>query len=196
MTDAGAADGLQGSCERLGHQGVAVGQSLGGARQVGTCGGRRSGARRSRFRIVSPSFGLVLRRPARRPPPVGRNLAPEERLSPDFRETRHNVSACLPTVARQRETTDPDGRLVVFDDRTASHLFRQRPQMLRVVDSILDTVHRPDLRLDDHASGRERFYRQDLDPSRWLRVVVDFNESPGFIVTALVQENRPEDAPS
>ncbi len=99
-------------------------------------------------------------------------------------------------AGERRETNDPDGRLVVFDDRTASHLFRQRPQMLRVVDAILDTVHRPDLRLDDHTPGRERFYRQDLDPRRWLRVVVDFNESPGCIVTALVQENRPEDEPS
>lgn len=65
--------------------------------------------------------------------------------------------------------------------------------MLHVVDAILGTVSRPDLRLDDHTPGRERFYRRDLDPLRWLRVVVDFNESPAFIVTALVQENHPGD---
>jgi hypothetical protein len=57
--------------------------------------------------------------------------------------------------------------------------------------ALLDTVSRPDLREHDPVSGRERFYRRDLDPRRWLRVVVDFNESPAFVVTAFVQDNAP-----
>jgi hypothetical protein len=67
--------------------------------------------------------------------------------------------------------------------------------MLGHVPAILDAVCRPDVREDDLASGRERFYRRDLDPERWLRVVVDFNESPGFVVTAFVQDHKPESAP-
>jgi len=67
--------------------------------------------------------------------------------------------------------------------------------MLSLEQAILDTVTRPDLREDDPTPGRERFYRRDLDPRRWLRVVVDFNESPGFVVTAFVQDNEPESAP-
>jgi hypothetical protein len=57
--------------------------------------------------------------------------------------------------------------------------------------AILDAVSRPDLREDDPVPGRERFYRRDLVPERWLRVVVDFNESPAFVVTAFVHDNAP-----
>ncbi len=66
--------------------------------------------------------------------------------------------------------------------------------MLGHVQAILDAVERPDIREVDAAPGRERFYRRDLDPRRWLRVVVDFNESPGFVVTAFVQDHEPEGA--
>ncbi|HEY8640751.1 MAG TPA: hypothetical protein VIL53_09630 [Solirubrobacterales bacterium] len=90
------------------------------------------------------------------------------------------------------QTTDPDGRLVVLDARARTHLARQRPQMLQHVEAILGTVHRPDVHMDDPRSGRERFYRRDLDPGRWLRVIVDFNQTPAFVVTALVQDNEPQ----
>jgi hypothetical protein len=66
--------------------------------------------------------------------------------------------------------------------------------MLKHVDAILATIARPDIREDDPRPGRERFYRQDLDPQRWLRVVVDFNANPAFVVTALVQHNKPQEA--
>jgi hypothetical protein len=68
--------------------------------------------------------------------------------------------------------------------------------MLRHVEAILDTVRRPDVRKADAAPGRERFYRRDLEPGRWLRVVVDFTESPAFVVTAFVQDHDPEGGPS
>src|SRR5262245_60534076 len=95
----------------------------------------------------------------------------------------------------RRETTDPDGRLVVFDARIENHLARRRSQMLKHVEAILGAVNRPDVREDDPAPGRERFYRRGLDPLRWLRVVVDFNESPAFVVTAFVQDHEPEGQP-
>ena len=92
-------------------------------------------------------------------------------------------------------TIDPDGRTVVFDSATAAHLARRRPQMLRHVAAILDAVSRPDIRQDDPAPGRERFYRRDLDLTRWLRVVVDFNQPPAFVVTAFIQDHEPESTP-
>ena len=90
------------------------------------------------------------------------------------------------------EVSDPDGRVVVIDSRTLRHLTRRRPQMATHVAAILDAVARPDVREDDPAPGRERFYRRDLDPRRWLRVVVDFTHVPAFVVTAFVQDNAPE----
>lgn len=44
--------------------------------------------------------------------------------------------------------------------------------MLEHLGAILDVIQRTDLREADMVAGRERFYRRDLDPERWLRVVV------------------------
>lgn len=63
--------------------------------------------------------------------------------------------------------------------------------MARHAGAILDAVCRPDVHEHDPVPGRERFYRRDLDPGRWLRVVVDFSESPAFVVTAFVQDHEP-----
>ena len=94
-----------------------------------------------------------------------------------------------------RDTVDPDGRRVVFDAGSHLHLARgRRGWLLEHLDLILDTVARPDHRADDVRPGRERFFRQNaLDPGRWLRVVVDFNETPAWIVTVLVQDHDPRE---
>lgn len=88
-------------------------------------------------------------------------------------------------------TRDPEARLVVFDAGTRLHLLLGRPELADEIDLILGTVAHPDHRAPDDIPGREHFYRRDLDPNRWLRVVVDFNEEPAWIVTALVQSNPP-----
>jgi hypothetical protein len=89
-------------------------------------------------------------------------------------------------------TTDPDGREVVFDEGSYQHLAERHPVFLNYVDVILETVARPDRREPDPVPDRERFYRQHvLDRRRWLRVVVDFKERSGRIVTALVQSRDP-----
>jgi hypothetical protein len=68
----------------------------------------------------------------------------------------------------------------------------RRARATGLIDLILGTVSLPDHREDDPRPGRERFYRQNpLNPRRWLRVVVDFNDVPGWIVTVLVQDNDP-----
>jgi hypothetical protein len=98
-----------------------------------------------------------------------------------------------PEGGRTARTTDPDGRAVILDASTRLHLVEGRcGWLLEHVDLILATVSLPDHREDDPRPGRERFYRQNpLDPRRWLRAVVDFNEVPGWIVTVLVQDNDP-----
>jgi len=88
-------------------------------------------------------------------------------------------------------TTDPDGRLVVFDAGTRLHLSLGRPELVDEHELILGTVAHPDHHIDDAIPGREHFYRRHVDPRRWLRVVVDFNDEPAWVVTALVQENPP-----
>jgi hypothetical protein len=94
------------------------------------------------------------------------------------------------------KTTDPDGRIVVFDAGSRLHLMRRRPSLLDHIDVILGTVARPDLHVLDPIGGRERFYRRHVEPGRWLRVVVDFNEDPAWIVTVVVQDNDPRGSKS
>jgi hypothetical protein len=52
------------------------------------------------------------------------------------------------------------------------------------LDAILATVPTPDHREPDQRHARERFYKQSVGPSRWLMVVVSFEEEPALIVTA------------
>ncbi len=93
----------------------------------------------------------------------------------------------------ERQVSDPDGRRVVFDAGSYLHLAEGRRRwLLDHVNEVLVTVERPDHREEDPRPGRERFYRENvLRPGRWMRVVVDFNEDPGWIVTVLVQDNDP-----
>jgi hypothetical protein len=98
-------------------------------------------------------------------------------------------------TSESRTTTDPDGRVVVFDAGSHLHLAQgQRAWLLEHIDLILGTVTLPDHRDDDPRAGRERFYRQNaLNPGRWLRVIVDFSDDPAWIVTVLVQDNDPRE---
>lgn len=92
-----------------------------------------------------------------------------------------------------RRVADPDGREVAFDVGSHLHLVRRtRSELLDQVDEILAAVAAPDFREDDPVPGRERFYRQNfIEAGRWLRVVVDFNEVPAWVVTAFVEDRDP-----
>lgn len=87
---------------------------------------------------------------------------------------------------------DPDGREVVFDAGSHLHMALSRPALLSSIDTIMAAVKQPDYREMDPLPDRERFYRRHvLDPRRWLRVVVDFGDMPGWVVTAMVQSDDP-----
>ena len=92
-----------------------------------------------------------------------------------------------------RHATDPDGRDVVFDAGSHLHLAEgRRPWLLDHLDVMLGAIERPDYREQDSLPGRERFYRADFpDAGRWLRVIVDFNGSPAWVVTALTEDSDP-----
>ncbi len=96
-----------------------------------------------------------------------------------------------------RTVVDPDGRQVVFDGAAHLHLARRKRQaLLEQVDAILEAVRAPDFRERDPIPGRERFYGADFnDLGAWLLVVVDFNESPGWIVTVFVTHRDPQARP-
>jgi hypothetical protein len=102
------------------------------------------------------------------------------------------VRTVLVLAVEHPRTTDPDGRLVVFDAGSSLHLARRRPWLLDHVEVILERFARPDHRALDPIAGRERFYRQHIEPGRWLRVVVRRLQRGSCLgVTAVVQDNDP-----
>lgn len=95
-----------------------------------------------------------------------------------------------------RAIRDPDGRIVEFTERSWQHISVERPQLLHDVDAILAAIAAPDHRERDPNPGRERFYRRRItDKVRWLRVVVDFSETPALVVTAFIQRKNPTSEP-
>jgi hypothetical protein len=55
----------------------------------------------------------------------------------------------------------------------------------------METITHPDERQPDPRSGRERYYGRDRGPGRWLRVIVDLSDDPGWIVTAFGHSEAP-----
>jgi hypothetical protein len=86
---------------------------------------------------------------------------------------------------------DPDGQTIVFESDAWDHIVDEHTEMADYRDAILLTVAEPDHRGNDPMPGRKRYWRQEVGPSRWLRVVVDFNVRPARIVTAFGNRKTP-----
>jgi len=89
------------------------------------------------------------------------------------------------------QTVDPGGRTVVLDERGWAHILQTHEEMASYRDLIMTTVSAPEHRHSDPRPGRERFYRRTLGPSRWLFVVIHFDETPARIVTAYAKRKDP-----
>jgi hypothetical protein len=94
-------------------------------------------------------------------------------------------------LSTHAETVDPDGRVVVLDAEGWEHILHEHEELAPYREEIMVTVSSPDHRRLDPRPGRERFYSRDLGPSRWLFVVVHFNETPARIVTAYANRKDP-----
>jgi hypothetical protein len=89
------------------------------------------------------------------------------------------------------ETIDPDGRAVILDQDGWMHILQEHPELARHREEIMATVTSPDHRRADPRPRRERYYSRNLGPSRWLFVVVQFDETPARIVTAYANRKDP-----
>jgi len=94
-------------------------------------------------------------------------------------------------VSTLAETIDPDGRAVVLDEEGWEHILHEHGELAPYREEIIVTVSSPDHRRLDPRPGRERYYSRDVGPSRWLFVVVHFNETPARIVTAYANRKDP-----
>jgi len=83
--------------------------------------------------------------------------------------------------------------LVVLLERIwAGKIALDHPGLIGYRDEVLGTVSGPDRVESDPRAGRRRYYRRRVGPSRWLLVVVSYEQEPGRIVTALATRKDPK----
>jgi hypothetical protein len=88
---------------------------------------------------------------------------------------------------------DPDGHEVVLLSRILENkIARDHPEFLDQLDAVMNTVAKRDHVEPDTLPDRRRFYRRDVGPSRWLMVVVSYEQQPGRIITALANRKDPK----
>jgi len=87
------------------------------------------------------------------------------------------------------ESTTPDGvRVVLFEDTWLLHILDPRDghdELEPHLTAVMDALGSPDHREPDGWPHRERFFKRNVGPSSWLMVVVDSEQEPARIVTAL-----------
>ena len=87
------------------------------------------------------------------------------------------------------EATTPDRiRVVIFADTWQDHILDPEvghAEMAPHLDAVLGAMAAPDHREADERPHPARVYKRDAGPSRWLMVVVDFEQEPARVVTAL-----------
>jgi hypothetical protein len=88
---------------------------------------------------------------------------------------------------------DPDGRDVVLLARIwEDKIVRDHPELVSHLDAVIQTVATPDHLEPDTLPARARFYRRAVGPSRWLMVVVSYEQQPARIITALANRKDPK----
>jgi hypothetical protein len=91
------------------------------------------------------------------------------------------------------ELSDPDGRSVVLLARIwEDKITKDHPELRAHLEHVLSTVTHPDHAEPDPRLRRRRYYRRRVGPSRWLLVVVSFEQQPGRIITAVATRKDPK----
>lgn len=91
------------------------------------------------------------------------------------------------------EITDPDGAAVALSTRIwEDKIARDHPELEGSPEQVLTTVSTPDHVEADPRPERRRYYRRGVGPSKWLMVVVSFEQQPGRIITALALRKDPK----
>jgi hypothetical protein len=91
------------------------------------------------------------------------------------------------------ELADPDGRVVVLPERIwEDKIIKDHPELREHLELVLGTVTKPDHAEPDPRARRRRYYRRGVGPSRWLLVVVSFEQQPGRIITAVATRKDPK----
>lgn len=92
------------------------------------------------------------------------------------------------------ETVDPDGTRVVLTDAVWSGKVVQDHQEIAAYRAeVLRAVATPDhVMPDPNFERRTRYYARNVGPSRWLLVVVSYEQTPARIVSAFANRKDPK----
>jgi len=84
----------------------------------------------------------------------------------------------------------PDGRPVYLSDERWGHIVDGHPELHAWRDRILSIVREPAQVVPGRRPGEEWFYGTG-GPSRWLKVVVQWEDGRGAVVTAFARRRLP-----
>lgn len=95
---------------------------------------------------------------------------------------------------RVAETTDPAGARIVLDVRVWDEkIVHGHPEVASYKDDALRAVSAPDhVAPDPTSADRKRFYLRDAGPSRWLLVVVSYEQKPARIISVFANRKDPK----
>jgi len=82
-------------------------------------------------------------------------------------------------------THDSVGRAVVLtQDRWWDHIVYGHPEMEGLEFAVMRAVESADTSCPGRRPGRMELYARGLGPARWMAVIVDYSDSPAWVVTA------------
>lgn len=86
----------------------------------------------------------------------------------------------------QWETHDPEGNPAILPASLwRGKILQNHSELASHVDDVLRAVQAPDVvHIDPTYAKRRRFYLRGAGPSRWLLVVVSYEQSPARIISA------------
>lgn len=91
------------------------------------------------------------------------------------------------------EVRDPDGGLVVLPARIwEDKIVVDHPELRDLLEQVLEVISAPDHVEPDPQADRRRYYQRSVGPSKWLMVVVSFEQEPARIITALALRKDPK----
>ncbi len=86
---------------------------------------------------------------------------------------------------------DADGRSVELTDERWTHIIGGHPELAPHRDEVLSAVQAPDHRHAGRRPGEQWFYSEAVGPSRFLKVVVAYDDRQGRIITAFARRSMP-----
>jgi len=91
------------------------------------------------------------------------------------------------------EVGDPGStRVVLLADVWRNKILRDHPELEGHLADVLRAVWQPDLVLPDPVfEARRRHYLRDAGPSRWLLVVVSYEQEPARVISAFGNRKDP-----